>query len=124
MVDSISNNNLHLDPLQGAALGNAGAVEKAKLAAANGSDKATDASLQLLDSADVSAAKAKYEAEREVRELATKAFRAPEEFDAGKVGYFKTMLDSGKISDYLRNLSGDALANDLLNSPIAAALAR
>lgn len=76
-----------------------------------------------LDQADISdAALARLEAEREAFQFASLANRADEPFDQEKVSRFKTLLESGKISEYLNNLSNESLADDILNSPLGASL--
>lgn len=60
--------------------------------------------------------------ERQAFQYASLAVRQEEPFDSDKVAQFKTMLDSGRINDYLRSVGDDALADSLLKSPIGSLL--
>lgn len=63
-----------------------------------------------------------YLKETVVRPFVQKAMTMDEPHDADKVAYFKDLLDSGRINDYLRTLNTDTLAGELLSGPAGAFL--
>ncbi len=79
--------------------------------------------LNLFDQAEISSdAKTRFQSEKELMKYSTTAFRQDEAFNTDKVSQFKSMLDSGRINDYLSSLNPNDLANNILNSPAAALL--
>jgi hypothetical protein len=55
--------------------------------------------------------------DREVLKFGRQAVRQSQSHNAEKVAYFKDMLDSGRINDYLRSVDTDHLVNELLSGP-------
>lgn len=79
--------------------------------------------ISLFDKADISdEALAKLNAERELMHFSQLAQRLDEPFNSEKVSYFKAMLDSGRINDYLRGLSNGELADSILANHSSGAL--
>ena len=111
MVDSINNNGINETLLN---IGQQSNVEKVNK---DSSETANVPSLKLLDSATISdEAKRAYESEKETIRFSRLAQRVKEPFDNDKVAYFKNMLDSGRINDYLRSVNTDELAGSMLKS--------
>lgn len=122
MVDGISGyqNNGNINELQTGQLQQNQQVERVNRESA-GAQKSGVTNLS--DHAEISdAARARLEAEKEASRYASMAARMDEPFDADKVSYFKSLLDSGKINDYLRGLNNEDLADTLLKGPLGASL--
>jgi hypothetical protein len=88
-------------------------------------EKSSVVTFPLSDTADISdSARSRLASEKEAMHFSGMASRMEEPFDAEKVNTLKTMLDNGRINDYLRHISNDMLADTLLNSPAKGALLR
>lgn len=124
MVDSISGNS---QQIQDAALRNVDqqraseSVEKVNVETAK--ETSNVASLQLLDKVNISdAAKQAYESEKEVLRFSRLAQRVQDSGSSERVAQLKSMVDSGRIQEYLRSVNTDDLADKILNSPTGAFL--
>ncbi|MEM0952344.1 MAG: hypothetical protein AAGI66_09430 [Cyanobacteria bacterium P01_H01_bin.74] len=96
---------------------NTPSVEKAETLQANKS--AGTVQTENLDAviADISAeAKTAYDKDKEVLRFGRLAQRGKGDFDAEKVAELKKMVDNGRINEYLRTVSPDAMAEAILNS--------
>ncbi len=116
MVDSISNS--YNTPVEGGTLSQL-QLERVKEVNQQAAELAAQGPFGLpYDEASISDhALAKFEAEKEVLQFARLAQRLPQEHDADKVGYFKGMLESGRINDYFRSLDNEKLAEEILQGP-------
>lgn len=120
MVDGVSKDPNMINELQSGALQQNQNVERLNRESAHTQKSGLS---HLLDQADISdAARARLDAEKDVMRFTSLAVRQDEGFDADKVAYFKDLLDSGRINDYLRGLNNNDLADSLLNSPVSAFL--
>ncbi len=119
MVDRISSQHGNINEIGLGNLSQSQQVERLNRESADSSSQVKGNGLS--DVADISPeAFARLQAEKDVAKFASLAKRIDESFDADKVNHFKTMLDSGRINDYLRGFSNEDLADSLLNSPIRA----
>src|SRR5690349_484891 len=115
MVDSISSNPNNINELSLGQLNQSQQLERLNRESADSSNTANV--LPFGENVDISdAAYAKLQSEKDLSKFASLAQRMDESFDADKVNAFKTMLDSGRINDYLRGFSNEDLADSLLNS--------
>lgn len=118
MVDSISGHNINE-----IGVGQLNQNQQVERLNRESSDADKSGIVRLLDYADISdAALNRLNAEKDLMKFSSLASRLDESFDDGKVAYFKDLLDSGRINDYLRGLSNEALADDILNSPLGASI--
>lgn len=122
MVDSISSHHQGgIDELKTGQLPPHPQIESINRESAN-AQKSGIADL-VFDQADISdEALARLESERELMKYARIANRNEESGESGKAGYFKALFESGRIGDYLNNLSNEELADDILSNPLGAAL--
>jgi hypothetical protein len=122
MVESIQGYNGGLNELQAGQLNQNQQVERVNQESAGG-QKSADV-ISLFDKADISdAAMQKLDAERDLIKFASLAQRMDEPYNEGKVSYFKDLLDSGRINDYLRGLSNNDLADSMTKSPLGVSFA-
>jgi anti-sigma28 factor (negative regulator of flagellin synthesis) len=122
MVDSISSNhNNGIDELRTGQLHQQQQIERVNRESSAAQNSGSTGAI--LDRADISdEALTRLESEKEVMKYASQASRLEEPYDSDKVAHFKALFESGKVGDYLNSLSNEALADDVLNSPLGAIL--
>ncbi len=116
MVDSISGNSISQDLAIRTAQSND--VEKVNVQSAASTQTAAPDGTQTVDQATISdEARAAYESNKEVLRFSRLAQRGAEPYNSDRVSELKDIIQKGGLSNYLRSVNSDDLAQSLINSP-------